>query len=75
VWLDMREAAPGPQKPRSVLGKVVFREAGEYDLDVVAERLDPEAKDDLPLIDSLSRDDQLGSVYPAVPTPQARGYS
>ncbi len=48
--LDMRAAAPGPQKPRSVLGKVVFREAGEYDLDVVAERLDPEATAGLSLI-------------------------
>lgn len=41
--MDMSEAAPGPQKPRSVLGNVVFREAGEYELNVVAERLDPEA--------------------------------
>jgi len=48
--LDMRESAPGPQRPRSVLGKVVFREAGEYDLSVLAERLDPEASAGLSLI-------------------------
>jgi len=48
--LDMSETAPGPQKPRSVLGKVVFKTAGEYVLDVVAERLDPQASAGLSLV-------------------------
>ena len=48
--LDMSETAAGPQKPRSVLGRVVFSKAGEYDLDVVAEWLDPEASAGLSLV-------------------------
>jgi hypothetical protein len=39
--LDMREDAPGPQKVRSMLGRVRVEKAGEYDVAVFAERIDP----------------------------------
>jgi len=47
--LDMSDAAPGQQKPRSVLGKVVLGAAGEHELSVVAEKLDPDASAGLQL--------------------------
>lgn len=40
--LDMSEEAPGPQKPRSILGRVEINEPGEYELSLTADKLDPE---------------------------------
>ncbi len=41
--IDVSEAAPGPQKPRSVLGRINIGKAGEHELTLKAERIDPDA--------------------------------
>jgi len=47
--LDLREAAPGPQKPRSVLGKVTIDAPGEHELTAAVEKFDSDASAGLQL--------------------------
>lgn len=48
--LDMSEHAPGPQKPRSVLGRVTLKEAGENELTLCVEKFDTGASAGLQLV-------------------------
>lgn len=47
--IDLSEDAPGPQKPRSILGTITVDAAGEYEVSLAAEKLDPESKTGLQL--------------------------